>query len=97
MSVAAWMVLLPLALLAVLFVAARFGPFGRRFRHAQEVCLVCPTLGETVDCRMDQEVYTGQWQSVTACSAHPGQSDPPCDKDCVKRMNLGFALAPPRA
>jgi hypothetical protein len=94
MSATAWMVLLPLTLVLVIAAAARFGPFGRRFRRAQAVRLVCPTRCEDVDCRIEQEVYTGQWQAVTSCSAHPGQGDPPCDKDCMKATNLGFSLSP---
>lgn len=97
MSATAWMVLLSLALVIAVAVAARLGPFGARFGHDQACSVVCPTLRQTVDCRMAQEVYTGQWQTVKACSAFPGWSDLPCDKGCARMMNLGFPLSPPRA
>jgi hypothetical protein len=87
-------VLLVLAVVAVLAIAARFAPFGHPFRHAQDLRVHCPTLGRQCDCRIEQEVYTGRFERVLACSAYPDRTDLPCDQGCLKRMNLGMAMPP---
>lgn len=97
MFATAWMVLLPFALLVAIVLAARLGPFGARFGHTQACSFVCPVLGQDVDCRAVQEVYTGQWQRVAACSVYPGRDALPCGQDCVKTLNLGLPLAPRRS
>jgi len=98
MSTNLWIgVLLPLAVLAVIAVAAYFAPYGRSFRLEQDQRVVCPSLGKECDCRLEQEVHSGRWARVLACSAYPDRSDLPCDQACARLMNLGVRLAPPAA
>ena len=91
-----WGVLLALAVIAVVAVAARFAPFGRAFRQAQDVHVLCPTLRQQCDCRIEQEVYSGRWERVLACSAFPDRALS-CDQACVKTLNLGLPAMPPAA
>jgi hypothetical protein len=89
-----WMAaLLSLAVVAVIVLAFRFAPFGRPFRHAQDVHVMCPRLQRLCDCRVEQEVYSGRWERVLACSAFPDH-DLPCDQSCVQRLNLGLHVPP---
>jgi hypothetical protein len=72
--------------------AAVLSARGGALRRRQSVRLACPMRGQAVECEIVQDVRTGQWKEVRACSAF----DPPhavtCDRDCTAAMNLGFGL-----
>jgi hypothetical protein len=62
---------------------------GAHLHQAQRWRFVCPDLHEPVEVRLVQDVRTGQWTGVTACSA----LDPiTCGQQCVRLLNLGFTL-----
>jgi hypothetical protein len=89
-----WLVVLSgLALAAVIAVLAWLGLRGGALRHEQACRFVCPVFGAGVDCRIVQDVRTGQWKQVEACSAFRDLSQVLCDQDCAKAMNLGFRLS----
>src|SRR5574342_512300 len=94
-----WMgVLLALTIVMVLAALVQFGFLALRLRRPQDRSFVCPLLHQAVDCRAIQDIRTGQWKTVVACSAFPGRGgDVPCHEDCLKVMNLGYALPPPPA
>jgi hypothetical protein len=56
----------------------------------EQACgLVCPRSSRAVECRIVQDIRTGQWKSVEACSAlAPGA--PWCEEECRRLMNLGL-------
>lgn len=83
-----WIVLSGLALvaLAVAWIALRGGGLCRE----HSVRFVCPHLGSTVDCRILQDIRTGQWRQVRTCSAFTNPEEIVCDRKCHRIANLGF-------
>jgi len=61
-------------------------------RHTRTRRLVCPVLGHVVDCMLEQDVRTGQWKGVLRCWAFARPEEVTCEHDCMRRLNLGFAL-----
>ncbi len=76
-----------LALLAVAL--AWLASQGGRARREQRVRFVCPHLRSVVDCRMVQEIRTGQWKELATCSAFADPELISCDRECVRLANLG--------
>jgi hypothetical protein len=88
-----WLVVLSgLALLVAVATLAWLGLRGGSLRRTQAVDVLCPRFGMAVECRIVQDVRTGQWKKVEACSAFRDPSQVVCDEDCAKAMNLGFRL-----
>jgi hypothetical protein len=79
-----------LALAAVALAVALPGLRGGRLRHEPTCRLECPLIGIAVDCRVDQDMRTGQWGRVHACSAFSGMGEVVCRQDCARLMNLGL-------
>jgi hypothetical protein len=92
MMTADWMTLvLGLGLALAVAALAWIGLRGGGLRVEQGCSFVCPRYGSAVECRIVQDVRTGQWKGVTACSAFPlGQVL--CEEDCARLMNLGARL-----
>ena len=84
-------VLVVLALTAVVGVLAWIGLRGGELRREAALRLVCPVSRQPVDCAIVQNVRTGQWTGVQACSAFP-DGHLACAQDCARVMNLGFQL-----
>ncbi len=88
-----WMGLLfGLALAAVVALAAWVGLRRDRPLREQSLRFFCPLLRKAVDCRIVQDMRTGQWKRVEACSAFADAPAVRCEKECAKLMNLGFPL-----
>lgn len=87
-------ILLLFALAVVVGALAWIGLSGRwPLRRAQACHFACPLSREPVDCEIVQDIRTGQYKAVRACSAFPdGQVR--CALDCARLMNLGFRLPP---
>jgi hypothetical protein len=81
-----------LALAAVVAALARVGLTGSGLSREQSCRFVCPWLARTVDCRIVQDMRTGQWKQVTACSAFTRPDAVLCEQDCARMMNMGFRL-----
>jgi hypothetical protein len=62
-----------------------------RLRRAQECGLVCPRLHKSVVCRVVQDVRTGQWKALEACSVFKGPGGVRCDCECARLVNLGIS------
>jgi hypothetical protein len=75
-----------LALLALAWLGFRGGKAARE----QGVRFVCPHLKSVVDCRIVQDLRTGQWKQLNACSAFADPEDNTCDRECVRLANLGL-------
>ena len=67
---------------------------GGDLRHEHRLRFVCPELHLPVDCRIVQDVRTGQWKRIEACSAFPEPTNVNCARECTRLMNLGFPLRP---
>lgn len=77
---------LVLVVLALTWIAFR----GGKLRREQSVRFVCPHLAILVDCRIVQDIRTGQWKQVLACSAFADPKELGCDRECARVANLGF-------
>ncbi len=62
---------------------------GGKLLRERSVRFACPHLGSTVDCRMVQDVRTGQWKELVTCSAFSDPERNSCDRECVRLANLG--------
>jgi hypothetical protein len=60
-----------------------------RLRREQSCSLQCPHLGTNVECRVLQDIRTGQWKAVNACSAFTVPEQIQCDVECARLVNLG--------
>ena len=89
-------VLAGLALVAVVAGLAWLGLRGGGLQRTQECRLVCPRYGMDVECRIVQDIRTGQWKKVEECTAFRDPTRVLCDEDCARVMNLGFRLPAPR-
>ena len=76
--------------LALLLVLAWLGLRGGKAAREQSVRSVCPHLKNVVDCRIVQDLRTGQWKALTACSAFADPEDNTCDLECLRLANLGL-------
>jgi hypothetical protein len=65
-----------------------------RLQWEQDCRFVCPQLDKAVECRMVQDVRTGQWKRVLSCTAFDDVCDLQCELECARLMNLGHRLAP---
>jgi hypothetical protein len=72
---------------------AWLGLRGGKARCVHTSRFVCPALGVAVDCRMEQDLRTGQWKHVESCSAFADPSQITCDLECARTLNLGYRLA----
>ncbi|HJS57100.1 MAG TPA: hypothetical protein VKA01_03270 [Vicinamibacteria bacterium] len=63
---------------------------GGRLRCQRGVRLICPNLGRPVECRILQDIRTGQWRQVLSCSAFEDPDALDCDRKCARVANLGF-------
>lgn len=79
---------LPVGLALWIVSTRRIGPLLQE----QRVRFVCPEKGEPVDCLLVQDIRTGQWKGLRACTALEGGAG--CEVDCAKLLNLGFKLRP---
>jgi hypothetical protein len=68
----------------------RMGFRGGQLRQTQRWSFTCPELQEHVEGRLVQDVRTGQYTGVRACSA---MDQITCGQECVRRLNLGFPLS----
>jgi hypothetical protein len=85
-----WMALTSGVALAVWVAALARGALrGAHLRQTQRWRFVCPDLHEPVEARLVQDVRTGQWTGVTACTALDRIT---CGQQCLRLMNLGFTL-----
>ena len=75
---------------AALLALARVGLKGGALDHVQTCCFVCPRFDEVVACAIRQNVRTGQWNDVEACSAFTQPDKVLCGQDCRRLMNLGL-------
>ncbi|HET7293429.1 MAG TPA: hypothetical protein VFM88_13470 [Vicinamibacteria bacterium] len=62
---------------------------GGKLWGERSVRFTCPHLGSVVDCRIVQDVRTGQWKELVACSAFADPDRNTCDRECVRLANLG--------
>lgn len=76
-----------LAQLALMVAVLRGGTLRRELRFG----FVCPLLGQPAECRVVQNVRTGQWQSLTRCSLLPEGEGASCGVECARLANLGLA------
>jgi hypothetical protein len=53
--------------------------------------VACPRDGRAAECRVVQDVRTGQWKQVVACSLADLEHEP-CGLECARLANLGFAM-----
>jgi hypothetical protein len=67
--------------------------FHERYVCSQECGFVCPRSGSSVACRLVQDVRTGQWKWLEKCSLFDDASEPACELECAKQLNLGLRLA----
>jgi hypothetical protein len=74
----------------VVLVLAWLGLRGGKAAREQSVRLVCPHLKSVVDCRIVQDIRTGQWKQLNFCSAFADPEDNTCDLECLRRANLGL-------
>jgi hypothetical protein len=88
---------LGLLLTGLLAILVRVGVRSQPYRHARARRFVCPVLGSVVDCTLVQDARTGQWKGVESCSAFADSEGIPCEHDCMRNLNLGFALDGARA
>jgi hypothetical protein len=77
------------ALAAGVSAAAWTGLRGGGVRRAQRCRIMCPMFHQGVDCRIVQDIRTGQWKRVEACSAFVDPEAVSCDQECARLMNLG--------
>jgi hypothetical protein len=78
--------ILGLAAMAAAWIVLKSG----RLRYQHSVRLICPNLGRSVECRILQDVRTGQWKQVVTCSAFADPYALDCDRKCARVANLGF-------
>ena len=83
-------------LVLVVLVLAWLGLRGGKAAREQRVRLVCPHLKSVVDCRIVQDLRTGQWKQLNACSAFADPEDNTCDLECLRLANLGHLDLRPR-
>jgi hypothetical protein len=70
---------------------------GGKLRREQRFGFVCPLLGRPAECRVVQNIRTGQWQELTRCSLLPDPERVECGVECARLANLGMALPRPLA
>lgn len=71
--------------------AVRVLPDGRVLK-TQTCRFECPDGGRAAECRMVQDVRTGQWRAVEGCSLFENPQKIGCDQDCARVLNQGFDL-----
>jgi hypothetical protein len=81
-----------LALGVLVATLARIGLRGGNLRQALDYRLVCPRLETRVDCRIVQDIRTGQWKRVESCSVFEDPHEVLCEAECVRLMNQGRLL-----
>jgi hypothetical protein len=81
-----------LALVAALAALGWLGLRSGSLFREQSCRVVCPLSGETVDCKIVQDIRTGQWKHVQACSAFEDPRQVVCEQDCARLTNLGRPL-----
>ena len=62
-----------------------------RLRREQSCSLLCPHLHKSVECRIVQDVRTGQWKALKACSVFAPPEQLLCDCECARLVNLGLS------
>lgn len=87
-----WGLVAGVALAAALAALALIGLWGGRLRREQSCRFVCPRYERIVECRIVQDIRTGQWKQVQACSAFADPLGVACEQECARLMNLGFRL-----
>lgn len=81
------------ALAAFVAVIARFAFRGGGLWRQTACRFACPLRGDAVNCRIFQNIRTGQWMSVQACSAFPELPGAvPCGEECRKLANVGLLV-----
>lgn len=53
--------------------------------------ITCPRDGRSAECRVMQDVRTGQWKQVIHCSLVDLDLEP-CDVECARLANLGTVV-----
>lgn len=82
-------VVLSVAVAIGLLSLARVGLRGGELSKQQACDVVCPRLHKVIQCRIVRNIRTGQWGEVERCSAFRPSDAVLCDRECVRRMNLG--------
>ncbi len=85
-----WLTVLGVSLVvAAVATAVSLWLMDGRLRREHTCSLVCPHLHTGVECRIVQDVRTGQWKAVNACSAFAVPERVLCDVECARLVNLG--------
>jgi hypothetical protein len=71
---------------AVMWIALQ----GGKLRVQHRVRFICPNLRRTVECRIAQDIRTGQWKQVLTCSVFTDPNVLECDRKCARVANLGL-------
>lgn len=69
---------------------AWFAGRGGAVRRTREYCFECPRFREEVECRVLQDIRTGQWKDVKSCSAFGVPEALLCERECANLANLGL-------
>jgi hypothetical protein len=69
---------------------ARLGLEGGGLAGSRPYAFECPRFREDVECRVRQNVRTGQWEGVLSCSAFVEPEKLLCDRECARMSNLGL-------
>ena len=85
-----WWIILATAQVVLVLGLAGLGLRGERLERSQACLLSCPRDGRILSCQIRQDIRTGQYRAVEACSAFDPGGGVPCDQACARRMNLGF-------
>ena len=87
-----WMTMLGIALMvgAVVTAVVLWLADGR-LRREHTCSLMCPYLHTDVECRIVQDIRTGQWKALIACSAFAVPEHVSCDRECARLANLGLS------
>ena len=72
---------------------ARLALKGGALERPREYSFECPRFHEDVQCRVLQDIRTGQWQEVVSCSAFVEPDKILCERECARLSNLGLLRA----
>lgn len=50
---------------------------------------LCPRVGRDAECRVIQDVTSGEWRHVLACTLLDA-TQPTCDEECARRANVAI-------
>jgi hypothetical protein len=67
-----------------------FATKGGELRRSREYSFECPRFDEEVECRVLQDIRTGQWKDVKSCSAFVVPDRLLCARECANLANLGL-------